>query len=145
MSIRGKFRPARMEKKPYSCRGIIKSMYKSTTAGRFQASRLHYFSTEVAVAWVNWKGCVQVNFNIFHPQETTVFVHSVILAAKSDYFACLFSTSGMKETKQQKVKVEVRNCIFSPSIAPLPTSHHVFSCPRQKMMKNITEKSLKIV
>lgn len=41
-------------------------------------------------------------------KETTVYVHSVILAAKSDYFACLFSTSGMKETKQQKVKVEVR-------------------------------------
>ena len=37
-----------------------------------------------------------------------MYVHSVILAAKSDYFACLFSTSGMKETKQQKVKVEVR-------------------------------------
>lgn len=40
-------------------------------------------------------------------KETTVYVHSVILAAKSEYFTCLFSTSGMKETKQQTVRVEV--------------------------------------
>lgn len=41
-------------------------------------------------------------------KETSVFVHSVILAAKSEFFKCLFSTSGMKETKEQKVKVEVQ-------------------------------------
>ena len=41
-------------------------------------------------------------------KETTVYVHSVILAAKSEFFKCLFATSGMKETKEQKVKVEVQ-------------------------------------
>jgi len=40
-------------------------------------------------------------------RETRVFVHSIILAAKSEFFKCLFSTSGMKETNQQEVKLEV--------------------------------------
>ena len=40
-------------------------------------------------------------------RETRVFVHSIILAAKSEFFKCLFSTSGMKETSQQEVKLEV--------------------------------------
>ena len=40
-------------------------------------------------------------------RETRVYVHSIILAAKSEFFRCLFSTSGMKETNQQEVKLEV--------------------------------------
>ena len=40
-------------------------------------------------------------------KETRVYVHSIILAAKSEFFKCLFSTSGMKETHQQEVKLEV--------------------------------------
>ena len=41
-------------------------------------------------------------------KETKVFVHSVILAAKSNFFRCLLSTSGMRETKEKEVKIEVQ-------------------------------------
>ena len=40
-------------------------------------------------------------------RESRVYVHSIILAAKSEFFKCLFSTSGMKEINQQEVKLEV--------------------------------------
>jgi len=40
-------------------------------------------------------------------KATKVYVHSVILAAKSQFFKCLFATSGMKETKEKEVKLEI--------------------------------------
>jgi len=40
-------------------------------------------------------------------RETKVYVHSILLAAKSNFFKCLFSTSGMRETNQHEVKIEV--------------------------------------
>ena len=40
-------------------------------------------------------------------KETKVYVHSVILAAKSEFFKLLLSTSGMKETKEKDVRIEV--------------------------------------
>ena len=40
-------------------------------------------------------------------KERKVFVHSVILAAKSEFFKCLFATSGMRETKEKEIKIEI--------------------------------------
>ncbi|XP_065652972.1 uncharacterized protein LOC136080284 [Hydra vulgaris] len=43
-------------------------------------------------------------------KETKVYVHSVILAAKSEFFKLLLSTSGMKETKEKDVRIEFLMC-----------------------------------
>lgn len=48
-------------------------------------------------------------------KSTKVHVHSVILAAKSSFFNCLFS-SGMRETNEKEIKVQVRKGETEPML-----------------------------